>query len=77
MKKHFIIFINVVFMISGAVLFILGIVATLETLFGSKINEMILERLHIMWIKRIYWRVFLLSLVIFIITYILQKKLNN
>lgn len=64
-------------MISGAVLFILGIVATLETLFGSKINEMILERLHIMWIKRIYWRVFLLSLVIFIITYILQKKLNN
>jgi len=77
MKKHFIIFINVVFMISGAVLFILGIVATLETLFGSKINEMILERLHIMWIKRIYWRVFLLSLVIFIITYMLQKKLNN
>jgi len=64
-------------MISGAVLFILGIVATLETLFGSKINEMILERLHIMWIKRIYWRVFLLSLVIFIITYMLQKKLNN
>lgn len=76
MKKHFIIFINVVFMISGAVLFILGIVATLEALFGSKINEMILERLHIMWIKRIYWRVFLLSLVIFIITYMLQKKLN-
>lgn len=76
MKKHFIIFINVVFMISGAVLFILGIVATLEALFGSKINEMILERLHIMWIKRIYWRVFLLSLAIFIITYMLQKKLN-
>lgn len=76
MKKHFIIFINVVFMISGAVLFILGIVATLETLFGSKINEMILERLHIMWIKRIYWRVFLLSLVIFIITYMLQKKIK-
>ena len=77
MKKHFIIFINVVFMISGAVLFILGIVATLETLFGSKFNEMILERLHIMWIKRIYWRVFLLSLVIFILTYMVQKKLNN
>ena len=53
MKKHLIIFINVVFMMSGAVLFMLGIIAASETLFGSKINEMILEKLHIIWIKRI------------------------
>ena len=73
MKKHLIIFINVVFMMSGAVLFMLGIIAASETLFGSKINEMILEKLHIIWIKRIYWRVFLSFLAIFIITYMLQK----
>ena len=77
MKKHLIIFINVVFMMSGAVLFMLGIIAASETLFGSKINEMILEKLHIIWIKRIYWRVFLSFLAtIFIITYMLQK-INN
>ena len=61
MKKHLIIFINVVFMMSGAVLFMLGIIAASETLFGS---------------KRIYWRVFLSFLAIFIITYMLQK-INN
>ena len=32
MKKHLIIFINVVFMMSGAVLFMLGIIAASETL---------------------------------------------
>ena len=77
MKKYLIIFIDVVCMISGAILFILGIVATLETLFGSKITETILEKLHIIWIKKIFWRAFLLSLATFIITYLLEKKLNN
>lgn len=77
MKKYLIIFIDVVCMISGAILFILGIVATLETLFGSKITETILEKLHIIWIKEIFWRAFLLSLATFIITYMLEKKLNN
>ena len=77
MKKYLIIFIDVVCMISGAILFILGIVATLETLFGSKITETILEKLHIIWIIKIFWRAFLLSLATFIITYMLEKKLNN
>ena len=74
MKKHLIIFINVVFIMSGAVLFVLGIIAAFETLFGSKINVMILYKLHLIWIKRIYWRVFLSFFAIFIITYMIQKK---
>ncbi len=74
MKKYLINFINVVFIMSGAVLFVLGIIAAFETLFGSKINEMILEKLHLIWIKRIYWRVFLSFFAIFIITYMIQKK---
>lgn len=64
-------------MISGGVLFILGIVATLETLFGSKISDMILEQLHVIWIKKIFWIAFILFLALFIITYMLEKKINN
>lgn len=61
MKKHLIIFINVVFMMSGAVLFMLGIIAASETLFGSKINEMILENYTLYGKKDILESIFIIS----------------